>query len=341
MPNPGKRIHEVDICVVGGGVIGLTTALALLEDGFTHVRVVAKSFDDTTSHIAGAVWLPFTVGGDDALVKRWSKATWDWLEHLMVTHGQANVGIHRIGGYHYNEKSTPSWADDVDDYRRMSETELKQCEIDAHSGIRYKTLFVNPNIMLNWLSNRIKSLGGRFHIQDVQSLDDINADIVINCTGLAARYLANDLSVGPVRGQIVKLYAPHVREFYQCVGDNFLYVLPRPGGEVICGGTVQPGNWDTTPRASDAAQILARCTKICPDLRKAEVLGTWAGLRPKRDGGVRLARDARKSSTGAFVIHNYGHGGSGWTIPWGCAQDLLGLANLAAREVNARISSRL
>lgn len=47
------------VVVVGGGIIGLTSALALLERGFRDVKIVAKSFDATTSHVAGGLWMPF------------------------------------------------------------------------------------------------------------------------------------------------------------------------------------------------------------------------------------------------------------------------------------------
>jgi D-amino-acid oxidase len=50
-----------DVLVVGGGVIGLTTALALLQSGFTNVRVVAEMFEATTSHVAGGLWMPFAL----------------------------------------------------------------------------------------------------------------------------------------------------------------------------------------------------------------------------------------------------------------------------------------
>jgi D-amino-acid oxidase len=41
-----------------------------------------------------------------------------------------------------------------------------------------------------------------------------------------------------------------------------------------------------------------------------------AGVRPYREGSYRL--DA-ESVSGKFVVHNYGHGGAGITLSWGCA----------------------
>jgi glycine/D-amino acid oxidase-like deaminating enzyme len=55
-PAPPPRI-----VVVGGGIIGLTSALALVQRGFRSVRVVAESFDDLVSHVAGAIWMPFAL----------------------------------------------------------------------------------------------------------------------------------------------------------------------------------------------------------------------------------------------------------------------------------------
>jgi D-amino-acid oxidase len=41
-----------------------------------------------------------------------------------------------------------------------------------------------------------------------------------------------------------------------------------------------------------------------------------AGVRPYRNGSFRL--DA-ETDAGKFVVHNYGHGGAGITLSWGCA----------------------
>jgi glycine/D-amino acid oxidase-like deaminating enzyme len=51
------------------------------------------------------------------------------------------------------------------------------------------------------------------------------------------------------------------------------------------------------------------------------------GLRPMRRSGVRLERDDVIVSTGVPVVHNYGHGGSGITLHWGCAQEAVALVN--------------
>jgi D-amino-acid oxidase len=41
-----------------------------------------------------------------------------------------------------------------------------------------------------------------------------------------------------------------------------------------------------------------------------------AGVRPFRNGSYRLDSE---SASGRFIVHNYGHGGAGITLSWGCA----------------------
>src|SRR5438445_2632082 len=41
-----------------------------------------------------------------------------------------------------------------------------------------------------------------------------------------------------------------------------------------------------------------------------------AGVRPFRNGSYRLDQE---SASGKFIVHNYGHGGAGITLSWGCA----------------------
>src|SRR5215210_5409258 len=41
-----------------------------------------------------------------------------------------------------------------------------------------------------------------------------------------------------------------------------------------------------------------------------------AGVRPYRTGSYRLGTE---TASGTFVVHNYGHGGAGITLSWGCA----------------------
>ncbi len=108
----------------------------------------------------------------------------------------------------------------------------------------------------------------------------------------------------------------------------------------VLGGTTQAGDWDTSPREEDSRYVLRGCCQVLPSLAGAEVVQVWAGLRPARSS-VRLELDGSADWGGLLeagqaappVIHNYGHGGAGVTLHWGCAQDV---AALAAGVLRAR-----
>ncbi|MDP3975464.1 MAG: FAD-dependent oxidoreductase [bacterium] len=100
------------------------------------------------------------------------------------------------------------------------------------------------------------------------------------------------------------------------------YIFPRPDcGDIILGGTVDI-DADDTVRGDIVEQILRRCYLICPELLGKNRIKTYVGLRPGRCGGVRLQREQREGRT---IVHNYGHGGSGVTLSWGCAKEAVDL----------------
>jgi D-amino-acid oxidase len=83
---------------------------------------------------------------------------------------------------------------------------------------------------------------------------------------------------------------------------------------------------DRAPDPATTAAIVAECSRIL-EIEPPEVLGERVGLRPFRRSGICLRADQLRD--GRRVIHNYGHGGSGFTLSWGCAHAVLALARVA------------
>ncbi len=96
----------------------------------------------------------------------------------------------------------------------------------------------------------------------------------------------------------------------------------------LLGSIDLPDTWSVTARPGEREQLIRRGVELCPSLESAPVVRQFVGLRPLRAKGVRL--EAEKASNGTIIIHNYGHGGSGITLSWGCAGEV---ADLVVKSV--------
>jgi D-amino-acid oxidase len=181
---------------------------------------------------------------------------------------------------------------------------------------------------MRYLLNRFTELGGVSEKleKEAVSIEEIAGDppLLINCTGLGAGKLCHDGKTFPIRGQIV--IVKNIG-FNRIISDESgklapIYIVPR-NEDCVLGGTAEENNWDLNIDPETSDEILKKCIAIEPSLANAEVLGHRAGLRPGRTE-VRL--ELEKLPGGRAVIHDYGHGGGGFTLSWGCAEEVLKLA---------------
>lgn len=172
----------------------------------------------------------------------------------------------------------------------------------------------------------MRELGGRIERGEVRDLSGAGPyEVIVNCTGVWAKELARDDLVYPKRGKVLRVdRLPGVE---RCMVDDnpprkLTYIFPR-SSDCILGGTDDKDDWNLNVDVEQSRAILDRCAGLVGAVRGATVLEHKVGLRPCREEGVRL--EAERLS-GRLIIHNYGHGGSGFTISWGCADEVLKLA---------------
>jgi D-amino-acid oxidase len=297
--------------VVGAGVVGLTTAVRLREAGIAADVVTRDEPADTTSAVAAALWYPYRALPAERVIA-WSAATYTALADLAEVAGS---GVRMLAGTELLSPDAPEpwWRDAVPGLQRTS------------AGLRFVAPAVDMSIHLPWLVGRLRALGGAVERREVASLDELDAHAVVNCAGLGARELAGDASLTAVRGQVVRVAAPDVREWLldQSDPERLVYVVPREH-DVVLGGTAHEGAEDTEPDAATTQAIRERCAALVPALRDAPVVGVAVGLRPVRPA-VRLETEGR-------VVHCYGHGGAGVTLAWGCAGEVAALLDPGARR---------
>ena len=303
-------------------MIGLTTAICLREAGLEAGIVAAELPPGTTSGVAAAIWYPYKSYPEDRVLF-WGGRTFEVFEELS---GTPESGVLMREGVEIRRERVPDpwWAAAVPHVRRCNEDELPTGYVDGHT---FLAPIVEMPIYLTYLMDRFSAAGGSVQRRTLSSLDEVDARAVVNCVGLGARDLVEDASMEPIRGQIVRVRNPGIKRFVldEANPDGVTYIIPR-SNDCILGGTAEEGEWDLEPDPETAAAILRRCRRLEPRLKDAEVLEHRVGLRPGRPE-IRLELEDGPIPR----IHNYGHGGSGITLSWGCAEETLRLVSEALR----------
>lgn len=307
------------VLIVGAGVSGLSSALLLADAGF-DVSIWAKDLTlNTTSNVAAAFWYPYLCNPRDKAIL-WSKATYQYLSEHAIDNPDAGVRFIIAEDYHKEKAPDPWWRDAVEFFERPKPSELPKGYVD---GYRTKGIVMDTSKYLPWLLGLLDDKQISITQKTLENFDEAlnEFDVVVNCSGLGAKELCNDDRVYPVRGQVVRVEA---NGFEKVVSDesaqNPAYVIPR-FNDIVIGGTAQPHDYNLEINPEDTKSIMRAIESIAPELTKQKILQEKVGLRPARDK-IRLEAE---TINGKLLVHNYGHGGAGFTLSWGCAQDVVEL----------------
>jgi len=199
---------------------------------------------------------------------------------------------------------------------------------------------------------RFKTLGDA-----VAAAAGLKCFALVNCTGLGAGALTGDVEMLSGRGGVAHYPRKPAEDSalsWNCVvmcedkpfGSDTepAYVIPR-GDVLVVGGSYYelkkplPRQTSTLPGIESKGFVNTTITDPAELIRLASnrlalagssagppslvtPLRTWVGHRPVRRSGIRVELDASSVSSAAAVsvVHNYGHGGSGWTVMHGTAE---------------------
>jgi D-amino-acid oxidase len=313
----GPSIESVTAIVVGGGVTGLTTALCLAQAGH-RVEVWSRVRPEaTTSRVAAALWYPYLAEPRDRVLA-WAAVSYERFRSLAGEPG-TGVMMRRTVEVLRSPMENPWWGGVVDGFRQASLSELPA---GFGSGWVFRAPVVEMPLYLAYLEGRLAAAGVPIHLRELATLDEAlaAAPVVVHCSGLGARSLVGDASMVPIQGQIMHVTRGPLETVF--VDDmnpaGPTYVVPR-STDCVLGGTAVAGAESLAPDGETAARIRERCTQLDPRLAAETRLDDEVGLRPGRPT-VRL--EAERPTPSSLVIHNYGHGGCGVTLSWGCAEEV-------------------
>ena len=307
-----------EVLVLGAGVIGLSTAIRVALAGH-RVRVWARDpWPATTSAVSAAIWFPYLAEPRERVLP-WAQQSYAAFQVLATVAGRGVV-MREALIVARARTAAPWWRELLPAWRAAPTSELPA---GATFGDLAQVPVAEMPLYLPFLERQAQGMGVQFESRAVRSPAEAlaEADVVVNFTGLGAREVAGDARLFPIRGQVVSVADGATR----CVVDDdndggVTYVVPR-SRDVVLGGTCAAGDSSLEPRADETAAIHTRCAELVPALGRAGVTAVRVGLRPGRDA-VRLERER---IGGKVVVHNYGHGGCGMTLSWGCADEVVDL----------------
>ena len=300
---------------------GLTCGVVFAENGYRTAIFAKEVGQQTTSGAAAAVWFPYDAEPLEKIIP-WALETFDALADLgrLPASGVSMVKLRQFS--RTKEIQIPHWAIPLG--ASVVATGLWPV---FKSGFSLRVPLTDTTIYLDYLANRFQKAGGSITTNTLfEKLEEVDRtfDVVINCAGIGARDLVRDADLEAHRGQVA--IVPNLENLscaIVCDDAPLMYAIPRTN-DCVFGGT----NDLSSDLAADPAttnQIVAECSRVLR-IEKPNVVAERVGLRPFRKSGVRLERDQLRD--GRAVIHNYGHGGSGFTLSWGCACEVLDLARL-------------
>jgi len=309
--------------VLGCGVIGLTSGIRLLEENYKVEIVAANIPPDTTSNVATAYWYPFRVSPPEKVLP-WAAFTYDKYMELAEISG-IGIGVFNFVQIFDHKVEDPFWKPAVTNFIRVGKDELPPGYVD---GFIAPIARIETPIYMDYLVGRFKDSGGRITKLDkeIENIEEISGDhkLIVNCSGLGAGKIFNDKEVFPIRGQLVKTTNPGLRD---CINEEegplaVSYIVPH-STYCILGGTADDNDWNLEVDPKTSEEILRKCRELDPRLNEVEVISERVGLRP---GRTQVRLELERLTNDSVIIHNYGHGGAGFTLSWGCAEEVLKLA---------------
>ena len=308
------------VAIVGAGVSGLTCGVVFAERGYRPTIFAIETGQQTTSGAAAAVWFPYHVEPTEKVVTL-ALRTFNVLADLARVPATGVSMIETRQFLRTGEIEIPDWA------FPLGARLLSSVATGLSTGFSLRVPLTDTTIYLDYLAARFRKAAGEIHANvHIEKLEDVDAnfDLVINCAGIGARELVRDHDLEPHRGQVA--IVPRIEGLscaIVCDDAPLMYAIPRTNDCVFGGTNDFSDNLSADPETTD--RIVAECSRVL-NIERPRVISERVGLRPFRKSGVRLERDQLRD--GRTIIHNYGHGGAGFTLSWGCAREALEVATL-------------
>jgi D-amino-acid oxidase len=274
---------EKSFAVMGSGIVGITTARMLQDNGF-HATIYTKALPPlVTSSKATGTWSPASRLLEAQYLtpefeEQWKKAAMYSFRTYQNLLGFNDI-VTWIDNYVVREKFDAAQEGGENDGGRYARLRIpgllperhilgqKEHPFHVDKILKQTTLVFNIPSYLNKHLNDFLAFGGKVVIKEFKSLEEVDAlqeKCIVNCTGLGAMTLFDDKEMMPIAGQLSFLI-PQPDFNYRISTEN-AYAIPRKDG-IILGGNALEGSWDETPDPSQTEKVVSALADVMSRLR--------------------------------------------------------------------------
>lgn len=309
-----------DVIIIGGGVIGLSTAFQLAGAGYSCAVVDQGALGQESSWAGAGMLPPGNLHGartPEAKLRAASHELWPDLSATLRELTGIDNGFRRCGGLEVRldgpgdelDQEIDGWTAEQVAVRKLSGTDLSEREpaisqrvtaayylpemgqvrnprhlkaLISGCGQRGVTLLPGVNV---W---ELARQGGRLAAV-ATSQGRMTAGMFVVAGGAWSGQLLSQVGyripLRPMRGQIV-LLSTGPRVVRHVINLGARYLVPREDGRVLVGATQEVAGFDKRTTAAGAGGLLEFALRLVPELSQATVERTWAGLRPQSADGL-------------------------------------------------------
>jgi glycine oxidase len=311
----GLSTYSADTVVVGGGIIGLTSALALAEKGHSVTVIDPGRRDGVSSWAGGGILSPLHPWRHDHAVNtlaRRSQQVYPELCRRIRDRAGVEPEMRSLGMLYADFPSkAPVDRDPARDWAREFGMEFQELEGEevtamepelspvAEYGLRLPAVawLRNPRLMRGLL--RLINETGVQLLDGVSALalkheggavtgvrtdhGDLPAGRVVMAAGPWSRRLLEPLGlalpVRPVKGTMLLLQGSRPL-LGQVVMAGSHYLIPRADNRVLVGSTVEDAGFDSRISLGAVRALAQAAVEMVPEAANLELEAYWSGLRP-------------------------------------------------------------
>jgi glycine oxidase len=296
-------VETADVLIAGAGIIGLSLALDLASHG-VKVIVLERGRAMAESSWAAAGMLAANDPENPpqlAELANFSLALYpDFLALIERLSGRkvplrTKATIHALNGDHATE---------LGNTRKLTRSELQTIAPALTLQYQHFLFIEEPSLDPRDLCAALPAAAVAAGVKLIEDSPVISVDAEIdrvvvqtpttaiaathfvNCAGAWAESPALDRlpsghpRIAPVKGQITTVRLRGAATLTHVLRTPDIYLVPRGDGCITIGATIEHAGFDKTVEPQAIAALLKAAAEIFPPIAEAEILESWAGLRP-------------------------------------------------------------